>query len=240
MSWKLVVHGTEVKWQTFLKRPPVIICNQAPRESKTLCIEWLLPQKILVQIKIVKNLVASKYTGELGKENDELNALHALIKVQMISQEPLKETPVLCRFRAKISETQTQGLIFLKKFFISFWLWWVSLLHGLFSIYRERGLLSGFSLWWLLLMQSTGSRPWGLRYMWHMGSVVLAPGLSCWTACGIFLDQGLNSCLLYWQVDSLPRSNQEMPQSLILKMAELQCQKNLHQWTYWKPLICML
>ena len=62
----------------------------------------------------------SKYTGELGKENDELNALHAQIKVQIINQEALKETPVLCRSRAKISETQTQGLIFFKKKFISF------------------------------------------------------------------------------------------------------------------------
>ena len=72
----------------------------------------MLPQKILAQIKIVKNLVASKYTGELGKENDDLNALHAQIKVQMTNQKALKETPILCRFRAKISETQTQGLIF--------------------------------------------------------------------------------------------------------------------------------
>ena len=29
-------------------------------------------------------------------------------------------------------------------------------------------------------------------------------GLSCSTACGIFPDQGLNPCLLHWQVDSLP------------------------------------
>ena len=109
-----------LKWQTLLKRPPVIIRNQAPRESKALRIEWLLLQKILVQIKIVKNLVASKYTGELGKENDELNAFHAQIKVQMINQKAPIETPVLCRFRAKISETQTQCLIFKKNFFIYF------------------------------------------------------------------------------------------------------------------------
>ena len=31
---------------------------------------------------------------------------------------------------------------------------------------------------------------------------------SCSSACGIFLDQGLNSCLLHWQVDSLPLSHQ--------------------------------
>ena len=34
------------------------------------------------------------------------------------------------------------------------------------------------------------------------GSVVVAHGLRCSTACGIFLDQGSNPCLLHWQVDS--------------------------------------
>lgn len=45
---------------------PAITCNQAPRKNKALSIKWLLPQKIRVQIKIVKNLVALKYTRELG------------------------------------------------------------------------------------------------------------------------------------------------------------------------------
>ena len=31
---------------------------------------------------------------------------------------------------------------------------------------------------------------------------VEAQGLSCPMACGIFPDQGLNLCLLHWQVDS--------------------------------------
>ena len=36
----------------------------------------------------------------------------------------------------------------------------------------------------------------------------MAHGLSCSVACGIFPDQGLNSCLLHWQADSLPVSHQ--------------------------------
>ena len=32
--------------------------------------------------------------------------------------------------------------------------------------------------------------------------VVVAHGLSCSVACGIFLDQGLNQCPLHWQEDS--------------------------------------
>ena len=33
--------------------------------------------------------------------------------------------------------------------------------------------------------------------------------LSCSAACGIFLNQGSNPCLLHWQADSLPLSHQE-------------------------------
>ena len=35
--------------------------------------------------------------------------------------------------------------------------------------------------------------------------------LSCSEACGIFLDQGLNSCLLHYQADSLSLSHQGSP-----------------------------
>ena len=39
-------------------------------------------------------------------------------------------------------------------------------------------------------------------------AVVVARWLSCSAACGVFLDQGSNSCLLHWQADSLPLSPQ--------------------------------
>jgi len=42
------------------------------------------------------------------------------------------------------------------------------------------------------------------------GSTVVAYGLSCFVACEIFLDQGLNPCLLQWQVN-LPLSHQGSP-----------------------------
>ena len=35
-----------------------------------------------------------------------------------------------------------------------------------------------------------------------MGSVVVAHGLSCSTACGIFPDQGSHPCPVHWQADS--------------------------------------
>jgi len=48
----------------------------------------------------------------------------------------------------------------------------------------------GFSFQWLLLLQTVGSR--------RAGSVVVAHQLSCPAACRIFLEQGLNPCLLHW------------------------------------------
>ena len=41
----------------------------------------------------------------------------------------------------------------------------------------------------------------GHQQVQHAGSVV-AHGFSCSKACGIFLNQGWNPCLLHWQVDS--------------------------------------
>ena len=86
-----------------------------------------------------------------------------------------------------------------------------SLLHNLFSSGNEQGLLAavhaGFSVQWLLLLQSAGSRN-RLRQLW-------LPGRGCSEACGIFVDQGSNLCLLHWQVDSLPLRHQESPPLLV-------------------------
>ena len=81
----------------------------------------------------------------------------------------------------------------------------------------------GFSsLQWLLLLQTMGSRVSRLQQLPHVDSAVTAPGLqgtgsvvaqefSRCMACGIFLAQGSNPCLLNWQVDSSPLSHQESP-----------------------------
>ena len=47
--------------------------------------------------------------------------------------------------------------------------------------------------------------------LWGTVSVAVVHGLSCPGACGIFLDQGTNLCLLHWQADSLPLSHQGGP-----------------------------
>ena len=45
-------------------------------------------------------------------------------------------------------------------------------------------------------------------------------GLSCSEACGTFMDQGLNPCLLHWQEDSLPQSHQGSPVFILKAFVE--------------------
>ena len=68
-----------------------------------------------------------------------------------------------------------------------------------FSSFDEPGLLSGCGL------RAAHCSGFSCFEAWALGvqaSVVVQHGLSYPTACRIFLDQGSNPCLLYWQVDS--------------------------------------
>ena len=94
-------------------------------------------------------------------------------------------------------------------FNIYFWLCWVFVsVRGLSLVAASGGHSSlrcaGLSLSRPLLLQSTGSR--------CAGSVVVAHGPSCSTACGIFPDQGSNPCPLHWQADSQPLCHQGSPE----------------------------
>ena len=62
---------------------------------------------------------------------------------------------------------------------------------------------AGLSLLRPLPLRSTSSR--------RTGSVIVAHGPSCSTACGIFPDQGSNLCPLHWQADSQPLRHQGSP-----------------------------
>ena len=102
----------------------------------------------------------------------------------------------------------TEFLSFLKIIlFIYFWLCWVFAAAWASSQCIEWGYsplqCMGFSLQRLPLLRSTGSRA--------LASVVVARGLSCSEACGIFPDQGLNLCLLPWQADSIPLTHWGSP-----------------------------
>ena len=97
-------------------------------------------------------------------------------------------------------------LLFIYYFY--FWLCWVFVsVWGLSPVAASGGHSSlrceGLSLSLPLLFQSTGSR--------CSGSVVVAHGPSCSTACGIFPDQGSNPCPLHWQADSQPLCHQRSP-----------------------------
>ena len=92
--------------------------------------------------------------------------------------------------------------------FIYLWLFWVFVsVQGLSLVAASGGHSSsrcvGRSVSRPLLLRSTGSR--------RAGSVVVAHGPSCSTACGIFPDQGSNPCPLHWQADSQPLRHQGSP-----------------------------
>ena len=89
--------------------------------------------------------------------------------------------------------------LFIYLFIIYFWLCWVFVsVWGLSPVVASGGHSSsrcvGLSLLRPLPLRSTGSR--------HAGSVIVAHGLSCSAACGIFPDQGSNPCPPHWQADS--------------------------------------
>ena len=102
--------------------------------------------------------------------------------------------------------------LFLKELlylFIYFWLCWVFVsVRGLSLVAASGGHSSsrcvGLSLSRPLLLRSTGSR--------RADSVIVAHGLSCSAACGIFPDEGLNPCPLHWQADSQPLHHQGSPE----------------------------
>ena len=111
-----------------------------------------------------------------------------------------------------------------KCIYFYFWPCCISVaLHRLSLVVMSRGYSSskcmGFSLKWLLLLQSIGFRMHGLTHglsscssqVLESGSVIVMHGLSCFAACGIFLDPGSNPCHLHWQVDSYSLYHQRSP-----------------------------
>ena len=85
-------------------------------------------------------------------------------------------------------------------FFFFSWLHWVVVAVCGLSLVASSGSYSvfqgkGFPPQWFLLSQSTSSR--------HVGVEVMAHGLSCSMASGVFLDQGLNlsPCLGRWTLN---------------------------------------
>ena len=105
--------------------------------------------------------------------------------------------------------------------FLLYWLCWVfgaawTSLHLQQAGATLRLWCSAFSLQRLLLLRSTGSRAHRLSSrsslaLEHRLSSRDTHGLSRYVACGIFPNQGLNLCLLYWQADSQPLNHWGSP-----------------------------
>ena len=96
--------------------------------------------------------------------------------------------------------------------FIYFWLCWVFVsVRGLSPVVESWGHSSsrcaGLSLSRPLVAEHSSRRA---------SSVVVAHGLSCSMACGIFPDQGSNPCPLHRQADSQPLHHQGSPLSSVL------------------------
>ena len=162
----------------------------------------------------------------LFKGHPSINSFIAQMP-QELSAQFSTETPsrVLASQGSYVGRSPSTVFLFVFCLFV-FWLHWVFIaVRGLSLVAASGGYSSlqctGFSLRWLLLLWSTGSRHTCFsscgaqaQQLLHVGSVVVARGLqsaglvvvvhglSCSTACGIFLDQGLNPCPLHYQADS--------------------------------------
>ena len=118
---------------------------------------------------------------------------------------------------------------FFKKFYlyIYFWQCWVFVsVRGLSLVAASGGHSSsrcaGLSLSRPLLLRSTGSR--------RAGSVIVAHGPSCSTACGMFPDRGSNPCPLHWQADSQPLRHQGSPPPYLLRLSHSHLIQKLCIW----------
>ena len=100
----------------------------------------------------------------------------------------------------------TLNLFFLKFYLVSFGGTGSLLVYCLFSSCREPGLVSGWGVWASSCGGFSCCRAGALGWvdsviviprLWSTGSIVVAAQLTCPVVCGIFLDQGLNPCLLH-------------------------------------------
>ena len=105
-----------------------------------------------------------------------------------------------------LSTRQLVFFFFFKTYFLKFIYFW---LHWLFAAVWGFSLVaaSGATLRHdarLLIAMGCGLWVRVIQWLCHGGSVVVLHAFSCFSAGGIFLDQGWNLCALHWQVDSQP------------------------------------
>ena len=149
----------------------------------------------------------------------------------MLIDESMLQGLFLCPHCMTVSDIFFSEMVFLFFLelivFIYLWLQWVFVaVRAFLQLWQAGATLqlwcTGFSFWWLLLLQSINSGQTGFSgcstraLQSHVpGSRALAQELwcirlSCPMACRIFLDQGTNPCLLHCQVDSYSLCHQKV------------------------------
>lgn len=140
--------------------------------------------------------------------NTAFNSYKIFLEVEVLGQKA-------CIF---LKDSDTYKLFSRNNYLFNTYLYLFMAVLGLRCQLHQQGLLSlwgaGVSLSWRLLLQSTGSRHMAsvaaAPALLRAGSVVVAPRLSCSSACGIFLAQGSNRCPPHQQADSYPLYQQEV------------------------------
>ena len=101
---------------------------------------------------------------------------------------------ILC---SKIIKTNTNTI--LNNFLMAFWE------KGLYLFWAVLGLCCCTSF---LQLRRVGCSPVAVSGLLTEVASLVEQGLRCSAACEIFLDQGLNLCLLHWQAESYPLDHQ--------------------------------
>ena len=112
---------------------------------------------------------------------------------------------VQCLAHGKVSVSQ---LLLTPSFFFFFLINLFILFGCIGSLLLHAGFLQ---LWGVGASHCGGFSCCGVQALGMRAPVVVTHGLRCSAACGIFPDQGSNTCPLHWQADSQPLRHQGSP-----------------------------
>ena len=109
-----------------------------------------------------------------------------------------------CPLQCRVLTTRPPGKSVPFRSLICLYFGYAGSLLLLFSSCSERGPLSSCGAWTshcggFSCCRATGSRPAGFRSCGARAQPLWHPGISCITACVIFLDRGSNLCFLYFR-----------------------------------------
>ena len=90
------------------------------------------------------------------------------------------------------------------------------------------------------LVAEQGLQARELQQLWHAGPVVVAHGLSCSAACGIFPDQGSNPCPLHFCRRILNHcATREVPHVFFIRVLQFQL-LHLGLWSIFRSFLYMV